>query len=54
MKLTHNVVLLVTAFAVQNAVAADTDNGKRLAQQHCSSCHIVEPGSSGASKLAAF
>jgi mono/diheme cytochrome c family protein len=42
---THNAVLLVSALAVQSAVAADADNGKRLAQQHCSTCHIVEPGS---------
>jgi len=45
MKLTFNGVLFVAAFAVQSAVAADADNGNRLAQQHCSPCHIVEPGS---------
>jgi mono/diheme cytochrome c family protein len=27
----------------QNAAAADADNGKRLAQQRCAPCHIVEP-----------
>jgi mono/diheme cytochrome c family protein len=45
MKLMHNVVLFTVAFAAQSAVAADSDNGKRLAQQHCSTCHIVEPES---------
>jgi mono/diheme cytochrome c family protein len=45
MKLTFSGVLFVSAFAVQSAIAADADNGKRLAQQHCSPCHIVEPGS---------
>jgi mono/diheme cytochrome c family protein len=45
MKLTCYVMLVVATFATQSAVAADTDNGKRLAQQHCSPCHIVEPGS---------
>ena len=46
MRLTYayKVALLVTALAVQRAVAAASDNGKRLAQQHCSTCHIVEPG----------
>jgi len=38
-------VLFATAVAAQSAGAADADNGKRLAQQHCSACHIVEPGS---------
>jgi mono/diheme cytochrome c family protein len=46
MKLTiYYSVLLAAALAVQDSVAADADNGKRLAQQHCSTCHIVEPGS---------
>lgn len=44
MTLTFSGVLLVAAFAAQSAVAADADNGKRLAQQHCSPCHLVEPG----------
>jgi len=43
MKLTSHAMLLAAAFAAQNAVAADADNGKRLALLHCSSCHIVEP-----------
>jgi mono/diheme cytochrome c family protein len=38
-------VLFISAFTVQSAVAADADNGKRLAQQHCAPCHIVEPSS---------
>jgi mono/diheme cytochrome c family protein len=45
MRLALSGVLFVSVFALQNAIAADADNGKRLAQQHCSACHIVEPGS---------
>jgi mono/diheme cytochrome c family protein len=45
MKLACYVMLFAAAFIAQNAFAADADNGKRLAQQHCSPCHIVEPGS---------
>ena len=45
MKLTSNGLLFAAALASQNAAAADVDNGRRLAQQHCSPCHIVEPGS---------
>jgi mono/diheme cytochrome c family protein len=44
MKRTLSGVLLVSAVTVQSAVAADADNGKRLAQQHCATCHIVEAG----------
>src|SRR5262249_39890878 len=44
-KLAYNVMLFAAAFVAQSALAADADNGKRLAQQHCSPCHIVEPGS---------
>ena len=43
MKSAGSVLLYAVAFAGQNALAADTDSGKRLAQQHCSPCHIVEP-----------
>ena len=45
MKLAYYVMLFATVFVAQSALAADADNGKRLAQQHCSPCHIVEPGS---------
>ena len=34
---------MAVIFAAQSAFAADADNGKRQAQQHCSPCHIVEP-----------
>jgi mono/diheme cytochrome c family protein len=44
MKLGYCGVLFGAAFAAQSAFAADADTGKRLAQQHCSPCHIVEPG----------
>jgi mono/diheme cytochrome c family protein len=43
MKLSYSAVLFASAFAAQSSVAADADNGKRLAQQHCSPCHLVEP-----------
>jgi mono/diheme cytochrome c family protein len=45
MKLGCYGVLFSAAFVAQSAFAADADTGKRLAQQHCSPCHIVEPGS---------
>ena len=43
MKSRRIIILLAVIFAAQSAVAADADAGKRLAQQHCSPCHIVEP-----------
>lgn len=36
-------MLVAVVFAAQTAIAADAGNGKRLAQQHCSPCHLVEP-----------
>jgi mono/diheme cytochrome c family protein len=44
MKIAHYGVLFGVIFAAQSAIAADADAGKRLAQQYCSPCHIVEPG----------
>ena len=35
---------LAVIFAVQCALAADADNGKRIAQARCSPCHIVVSG----------
>jgi len=35
--------LTTVGLAAPCALAADADNGKRLAEQHCSPCHIVEP-----------
>jgi mono/diheme cytochrome c family protein len=43
MKSSRIAMLLALVFAAQSAVAADADTGKRLAQQHCSPCHNVEP-----------
>jgi len=43
MKSARVAMLLLVVFAARSAVAADADSGKRLAQQHCSPCHIVEP-----------
>jgi mono/diheme cytochrome c family protein len=45
MKLTRHVMLFAAALGAQSAIAADEENGRRLAQQHCSTCHVVEPGS---------
>jgi len=43
MNLTNYVMLFAAALGAQSAIAADEENGKRLAQQHCSPCHVVEP-----------
>ena len=34
---------LAATAAASSAVAADADNGSRLARSHCSVCHIVAP-----------
>jgi len=41
-------VMVLAAFGAP-AWAADADNGKRLAQRWCASCHIVEPNQQQAS-----
>lgn len=38
---TYWVALMALAFASQVALAADADNGLRLAERWCASCHIV-------------
>ena len=43
MNFVHSVTLAFVIFAAQSTLAADGDNGKRQARQHCSPCHIVEP-----------
>jgi mono/diheme cytochrome c family protein len=43
MNLVRSITLGIVIFAAQSTLAADPDNGKRQAQQHCSPCHIVEP-----------
>ena len=35
--------LLPALFAASGALAADADNGKRLAEMRCVTCHIVSP-----------
>ena len=35
---------IAAILAAQCALAADADNGKRIAQARCSPCHIVVPG----------
>lgn len=44
MKFVPAAVLWILGLAMQQAFAAEAENGRRLAQQHCSPCHIVEPG----------
>jgi mono/diheme cytochrome c family protein len=36
-------LLAMLAFGIVPAVAADADNGERLAQRWCASCHVVAP-----------
>ena len=36
--------LLPAMLAASGALAADADNGKRLAETRCVTCHIVSPG----------
>jgi mono/diheme cytochrome c family protein len=43
MKLNCIHVAFAAILIAQSAMAADADNGKRVAQQRCSTCHIVEP-----------
>jgi mono/diheme cytochrome c family protein len=43
---TYCVTLVVLAFTSQFALAADADNGLRLAQRWCASCHIVSSAQS--------
>jgi mono/diheme cytochrome c family protein len=43
MNVVRSVTLGIVVLAAQTALAADADNGKRQAQQHCSPCHIIEP-----------
>jgi len=40
--------LLPALFAASGALAADADNGKRLAEMRCVTCHIVSPGEAAA------
>lgn len=36
-------LVLAATFGAQSALAADADNGKRIAQAWCAPCHIVAP-----------
>lgn len=42
-------VVMCTAFHLTPAKAADADNGKRLAERWCASCHLVQSGQTSAS-----
>ena len=39
----RNCSLLAAMLAASGALAADADNGKRLAETRCTTCHIVSP-----------
>jgi mono/diheme cytochrome c family protein len=43
MQLLRNCSLLAAMLAASAALAADADNGKRLAETRCVICHIVSP-----------
>ena len=43
MKSARIAIMCLIVFAARSAGAADPDSGKRLAQQHCSPCHLIEP-----------
>jgi mono/diheme cytochrome c family protein len=40
-------IALGAIVAAQTALAADADNGRRVAQIRCAPCHIVEPNQRG-------
>jgi mono/diheme cytochrome c family protein len=40
--------LLALALPVTSTLAADADNGARLASRWCATCHVVTPGQQGA------
>ena len=46
--------LLLGTLGLASAASADPDEGLRLARQWCTSCHIVEPGSSGSDAAPPF
>jgi mono/diheme cytochrome c family protein len=37
-------MMLAALLTASAALAADADNGKRLAEMRCATCHIVSPG----------
>lgn len=43
MKAILYILSLGAIFIAETAVAADADNGKRIAQLRCAACHIVVP-----------
>ena len=46
LRLLRSCQLLATVFAATATLAADADNGKRLAVMHCVPCHVVSPNES--------
>ena len=44
MQLLRLCLMLPALVAGSAALAADADNGKRLAEVRCATCHIVSPG----------
>ena len=43
MKLLTPCLALAVTLAASGALAADADNGKRLAERWCAACHVVTP-----------
>jgi mono/diheme cytochrome c family protein len=43
-KITSLVVALGAMFASSAVLAGDAESGKRMAQDRCSTCHIIGPG----------
>ena len=44
MQLLQICLMLSALLTASAALAADADNGKRLAEMRCATCHIVSPG----------
>ena len=44
MQLLRLFLMLAALLPGTAALAADADNGKRLAEMRCATCHIVSPG----------
>ena len=44
MQLLQICLMLPALLTASAALAADADNGKRLAEMRCAACHVVSPG----------
>jgi mono/diheme cytochrome c family protein len=45
---------IFAALSVTSALAADADNGERLARRWCASCHVIAPDQRSASEAPPF